>query len=60
MTMVKSLSNFTARSKALLFFVFGDSFCYLCFVFCHTVVSVPCGLVVTCWEIADLLAMFYV
>ena len=45
MAMVKSSSNFTARSKALLFFVFVDSFCYLCFVFCHTVVSVPCSLV---------------
>ena len=30
-----------------------DPFCYfyLCFVFvCHTVLSVPCSLVVTCWE----------
>ena len=27
-----------------------DLFCYLCFVFvCHTVLSVPCSLVVTCF-----------
>ena len=29
---------------------------YLCLVFvCHTVLSVPCNLVVSCWERADLL-----
>ena len=38
-----------------------DLFCYLCFVFvCHTVLSVHCSLVVTCWERADLLALLYV
>ena len=26
---------------------------------CHTVLSVPCSLVVTCWERADLLALVY-
>ena len=37
-----------------------DPFCYLCFVFVyHTVLSVPCSLVVTCWERADLLALLY-
>ena len=36
------------------------SCCYLCFVcVCHTVLSVPCSLVNTCWEKADLLALFY-
>ena len=35
-------------------------FCYLCFMFvCHTVLSVPCSLVVTCWESVDLLALLY-
>ena len=35
--------------------------CYLCFVLvCHTVLSVPCNLVVTCRERADLLALLYV
>ena len=38
-----------------------DPLCYLCLVFvCHTVLSVPCSLVVTCWERADLLALLYV
>ena len=33
-----------------------DPFYYLCFVFvCHTVLSVPCSLVLTWWERADLL-----
>ena len=27
---------------------------------CHTVLSVPCSLVVTCWEKTDLLALVYV
>ena len=40
------------------------SFCgsFLLFVFhvCHAVFSVPCSLVVTCWERADLLALLYV
>ena len=26
---------------------------------CHTVLSVPCSLVVTCWQRADLLALLY-
>ena len=38
-----------------------DHFCYLCFIFvCHTVLSVPCSLVVTCWKRAYLLALLYV
>ena len=38
-----------------------DPFCYLFRVcLCHTVVSVPCSLVVTCWERADLLALLSV
>ena len=41
------------------------SFCgsFLLFMFdvvYHTVMSVPCSLVVTCWERADLLALLYV
>ena len=27
---------------------------------CHAVLSVPCNLVVTCWERADLLTLLYV
>ena len=42
----------------------GTSFCgsFLLFVFhvCHAVLSVPSGLVVTCWERADLLALLCV
>ena len=38
-----------------------DSLCYVCFVFvCHTVLSVPCSLVVIRWEMNDLLALLYV
>ena len=38
-----------------------DPFCYLCFVFvCHTAFSVTCSLVVTCWEMADLVALLCV
>ena len=32
-----------------------DLFCYLCFVF-----VMLCSLVVTCWEMANLLALLYV
>ena len=39
---------------------FGDYFCYLCFDVCHAVLSVPCSLVVTSWEMADLLALLCV
>ena len=37
-------------------------FCHLYFIFylCYAVVSVPCSLVVTCWERADLLALLCV
>ena len=40
-----------------------DPFCYLCFVFFFvilSVLSVPCSLVVTRWERADLLALLCV
>ena len=38
-----------------------DLFCYcFCVCLCHTVLSVSCSHVVTCWERADLLAHFYV
>ena len=33
---------------------------FLICVSCNTVLSVPCSLVVTCWERADLLALLYV
>ena len=45
------------RSKAGLFWK------KMLFVFCvclSSVWSVPCSLVVTCWELTDLLAVFYV
>ena len=32
----------------------------MCFCVCYAVLSVPCGLVVTCWERADLLALLCV
>ena len=35
-------------------------FCYLCVHVCLAVLSVPCSLVVTCCERADLLALLYV
>ena len=38
-----------------------DPFCYLCFVLvCHTVLSVHCSIVVSCWEGADLMALLHV
>ena len=54
----KPSSNFlTDRSKTVLllwiFFV-------ICVCLCHTVMSVSCSLVVTCWERADLLTLLYV
>ena len=36
-------------------------FCFLCFVcVCHTVLSVPCSILFTCWERADLLVLLFV
>ena len=32
----------------------------ICVCLCRTAMSVPCSLVVTCWERADLLALLYV
>ena len=39
-----------------------DLFCYFvfCVCLCHTVLSVSCSLVITCWERVDLLALLYV
>ena len=57
--MFKPASNFLTDSfKAVLcgsFLLFVFSVCL-----CHTVLSVHCSLVVTCWERADILALFYV
>ena len=60
--MIKASSNFpNDRSKAVLllwirlFFVFRV---FLCYAVLH--VSVPCSLVVTCWERADLLDLLSV
>ena len=36
-----------------------DLFLAIC-VSCHTVLSVPCNHVFTCWERADLLTLLYV
>ena len=32
----------------------------VCLKVCHTVMSVSCSLMVTCWESADLLALLFV
>ena len=38
-----------------------DRFCWLCFMrMCCAAMSVPCSLLVTCWERADLLAVVFV
>ena len=56
--MFKPYSNFfTGCSKAVL--LLWISF-VICVCLCHTVLSVSCSLVVTCWERADLLALLYV
>ena len=50
---------FTDRSKAILFC--GSFLLVMLHVRgCCAVVSVPCSLVVTCWERADLLAVVFV
>ena len=51
--MFKPSSNFlTGLSKAvLLLWIF-----FVIYVSCHTYLSVPRSLVVTCWEVADLFA----
>ena len=53
---------FTHRSKAvlLLWIVFVGYIFVLHVGVCCVVVSVPCSLVVTCWERADLLAVRFV
>ena len=56
--MSKPASNFlTGRSKAVLF---CGSILLFVFCLCHTVLSVSCSLVVTCWERPDLLTRLYV
>ena len=40
-----------------------DPFCYLCFMFVFVILScllIPCSLVITCWDRADLLALLCV
>ena len=55
--MFKSSSDcLTDRSNVLRLLLIIFVICYLS----HTVLSVPCSLVVTCWERADLLAHLYV
>ena len=48
---------FIDRSKAVLF---CGSFLLFVFQVCHVFLSVPCSLVVTCWERTDLLALLCV
>ena len=53
-----SSEYFTDRSKAVLLLWCGSFLVVMLHVgVCCTVVSVPCSLVVTCWERADLLAV---
>ena len=47
--------NFTDRYKAVLLFWIICDVCVSCVS--HAFASVHCGLVVTCWERADLLAL---
>ena len=52
-----SNKSLTDRSNAvLLLWIFFFAIC----VSCHTVLFVPCSLLVTCWERTDLLAILYV
>ena len=55
-SMFKPSNNFhTDRSKVVLLLWIIFAVC----ISCHTVLSVPCSLVDTCWERADLLALLY-
>ena len=54
-----SRSIFTDRSKAVLL-LWIVLLVMLHVLVCYAVVSVPCSLVVTCWERADLLAVVFV
>ena len=54
-----SRSIFTDRSKAVLL-LWIVLFVMLHVCVCYAVVSVPCSLVVTCWERADLLTVVFV
>ena len=57
--MCKPSSNFTDRSNAvLLLWIFFVIYVYVCLY--NTFLSVPCSLVSTCWEMADLLAVLCV
>ena len=56
--MFKPSSNLlTDHSKEVLFY--GDPFLLFVFYVCHAILSVPCSLVVTCWESDDLLTLLY-
>ena len=60
-TLIKALLKphhvcFTDRYKAVLLLWILFAMC----VSCHTVMSVLCSLVVTCWEGGDLFALLYV
>ena len=57
-TVFKPSSIFlTDRSKVVFLFVY---LFVICVCLCHTVMSVSCSLLVTCWKRADLLALLYV
>ena len=49
---------FTDRLKVWRFRYLHLLFVFVCL--CYAVLSVPCSLVVTCWESANLLALLYV
>ena len=53
-----SFDNFANRSKAVLFV---DLFCYFLYhvYLCYTILSVPCSLVIPCWDKADLLPLLH-
>ena len=55
------------RNKFYSILLTVPSLCFFCGLFllfmfrvCHVFLSVPCSLVVTCWERAELLALLYV
>ena len=54
-----SIDIFANRSKA--FFFCGSFLLFWYHVYlCYTVLSVPCSLVIPCWDKADLLALLHV
>ena len=54
-----SLIDFADHSKSVLLLWILFVFMFHVYL-CYTVVSVPCILVITCWEVADLLALLSV